>query len=55
MSNLRYKGEILMSSPLELNHLIAVIFDLEIEPLFFFDYTISEIDFIFLLKRQIFK
>jgi hypothetical protein len=42
-----------MDRPLEFYYLIRVIFNLEVNSFLFVDYTISKIDFILFLKRQI--
>ncbi len=43
--------EIFVISPLEFDYLCGVVFDREVESFFFFNHTVSEMDFIFFLER----
>lgn len=53
MSDSWYKAEIFMDWPLELHYLVGVIFNLEVKSFLFLDNTVSEIDFVLLLERQV--
>ena len=53
MSDSRYKAKVFMDWPLELHNLIRIIFNLEVNSFLLLYYTVSEIDFVLLLDRQV--